>query len=310
MKWMPVLSLLICNTLAAQDTIEPALFSPDNLTIGYSERDMALSPDGTEMFYTIQGPGNSLSVIVHRVKEKGRWQAPTVASFSGMFHDLEPFFFDNGKKLFFCSNRNLTGDGTKDFDIWYTEKSKDGWGRPVNLGEPVNTSADEFYPSVATNGNIYYTAQYPFGIGKEDIFVSRFVNGQYQKPQVLDSAINSSLWEFNAFIAPDESYILFSSCGRKDDAGRCDLYICVKDDEDHWKPAQNLQGINSNKLDYCPFVSTDGSLLYFTSERHAVPNHWKNPASFSDITRLLNGPKNGASDIYYLDFKKLLKSIR
>lgn len=35
-----------------------------------------------------------------------------------------------------------------------------------NLGRSVNTDSDEFYPSIAKIGNLYFTAQYKDGVGR------------------------------------------------------------------------------------------------------------------------------------------------
>jgi hypothetical protein len=126
------------------------LFGEGIVSTGMYERDMAISPDGKEMFYTIVGPLNAFSAIIYLQKdEKNNWSKPEVASFSGEYSDMEPAFTKDGKKLFFVSNRPVTGDSVNDFDIWYVEKMNGQWVHPVNIGMPVNTHANEFYPSVA-----------------------------------------------------------------------------------------------------------------------------------------------------------------
>src|SRR5688572_16082117 len=233
----------------------PQLFEEGIVSTPLSKRYMAISPDGQEMFYTIQVRVAGCQTIIHRSKTKnGRWSAPQVASFSGHYSDLEPAFSADGKKLFFCSNRPLSGQHAKDFDIWVIEKQEGGWGQPQNIGAPVNTEKDEFFPSVAQNGNLYFTATRKSGIGREDIFVARWENRQYTEPQVLDSAINSAFYEFNAYVSPDEQFIMFSSFGRPGEKGGGDLYISIKDANGRWQPAKNCEILNSEKLDYCPFV--------------------------------------------------------
>lgn len=269
-----------------------------------NERDMAISPDGTEMFYTLQSNRNILSTIIHRTKTVKGWSRPEVATFSGLFNDLEPAFSPDGKRLFFCSNRPLTGDQVKDYDIWVMEKTAIGWSEPKNLGAPVNTPANEFYPSVANNGSLYFTAEKENGIGREDIYVSRFEGGKYGTPVPLDTAINSKLWEFNAFVAPDESFILFTSYGREDDAGGGDLYISVKQ-HDRWQPARNLKLINSAVLDYCPFVHE--GILYFTSGRHHIQSSRKTRADYNALMKWYNGAANGSENIYTVNFAELVK---
>jgi Tol biopolymer transport system component len=276
----------------------------------HNERDMAISPDGSDMFYTWQGYQNTFSIILHRRKlANQKWSEPEVASFSGKYHDLEPAFSYDGKKLFFSSNRPVEGDQPKDYDIWVIERVNGSWSNPVNLGAPVNTSANEFYPSVSRSGNLYYTAEYANGIGKEDIFVSKFINGNYTPAVPLDTAVNSPTWEFNAFVSPDESFILFTSYGRKDDAGGGDLYISLKNAQGNWMPSQNLKAINSNRLDYCPFVSFDRKTLYFTSGRFDLPKSFLKTISYAELQKISTSPLNGCENIYTVDFELLLKGL-
>lgn len=284
----------------------PVLLAEGSISSHINERDFALSPDGNEIYYTISTPKSSFQTIVFSKKQKdNKWSAPEVATFAGTYSDLEPAFSADGNALYFSSNRPVTGKASKDFDIWKVTRTDRGWSEPQNLGAPVNTEADEFYPSITASGNLYFTAAYKGGVGKEDIYVSSFVNRQYQKPVVLDTAVNSKLWEFNAFVSPDERFILFTSYGRKDDSGGGDLYISVKDNSGKWKPAQNLKELNSKQLDYCPFVSPDGKILFFTSERHLLPSTFSARASYKDIANSISQPLNGTGNIYWMDFHQL-----
>ena len=206
--------LLLCcvtsSTLAQSlPTGLPEVFLPDVVSTGLNERDMAIAPDGKEMFYTIQAPRNGLSVIVHRLSQAGQWGDIEVASFSGQFSDLEAAFSPDGKKLFFVSNRPLKAGGAiKDYDIWYVEKNLKGWSEPMNAGGEINSTEDEYYPSVTSDGSIYFTAVRPDALGKDDIYKSQWFNNQFQRPKNIGPGVNSALSEFNAFIDPDEVYIL------------------------------------------------------------------------------------------------------
>lgn len=284
------------------------LFYPQQVSTFLNERDFAISPDGNEIYYTISTPRSGFQTIVwtHQVGN-GEWTVPEVVSFAGHYSDLEPVFSPDGQNLFFASNRPVIGNQPKDFDIWKVTRAKNGWGDPVNLGSPVNTSADEFYPSVTNSGRLYFTAQYKTGVGKEDIFVADYVNGHYQLPQPLDTAVNSQLYEFNAFVAPDESFILFTSYGRKDDTGGGDLYISRKSPEGKWKPAQNLKVLNSKQLDYCPYISPDGKILFLTSERHELPVSFTNStATYKLVNAAYTNPLNGTGNIYWVEASEVL----
>lgn len=312
--WLLGISLSAQNAVPISFDKPPeklSLLSEGFISTHVNERDFALSPDGNELYYTISTPKSTFQTIVFCKKiGVGKWTSPEVVSFAGEYSDLEPAISADGKTLYFSSNRPTAGATLKDFDIWKVTRAGNGWSNPENLGKPINTEADEFYPSITWSGNLYFTAQYNGGVGKEDIYVSTFLNNQYQKPAALDTTVNSSTYEFNAFVAPDEKYILFTSYGRKDDSGGGDLYISLKDEASKWKPAIHLKELNSLQLDYCPYVSPDGKSLFFTSERHQLPTTFlKKKASIMEITSFYSSPLNGTGNIYWIDFEKLVKTL-
>lgn len=291
--------------------------SPEKLSLflevstNLNERDMAISPDGKEMYYTLSGNQNAFSTIIHRKRlPNNKWSNPEVASFSGKYKDLEAAFSQDGNKLFFSSNRPISGNKVKDYDIWVVEKVNGTWSAPKNLGKPINTEANEFYPSVTNSGNLYYTAEYDRGVGKEDIYVSRWVNGSFTESIPLDTAVNSTVWEFNAFVSPDETFIIFTSYGRKDDQGGGDLYISTRNADGHWQPAKNLSVVNSSKLDYCPFVPVGRKTLFFTSARHTLPPSYEQPVTYEELLKSYNGISNGSENIYWISFANVLKSLK
>lgn len=273
-------------------------------------RDFAMDNDQQEIYFTVESYKKRYAFIAYTTKDKnGQWVAPKAASFSGKYRDLEPFLAPDGLTLYFASNRidNTSETIKKDVDIWYvTRKTKsDSWSEPKNIGTPINTNANEFYPSVTAKGDLFFTAQYPNSKGKEDIYVSRYIDEKYTTPTSLSAAINSEKYEFNAFVAPDESYIIFTSYGRKDDTGRGDLYISRKDAVGNWLPAQNLgKLINSNTIDYCPFVDITSNTLYFTSDRNDIQPKLKTQKSLVEIIQQMNTSPNGLSRVYKVSLNK------
>lgn len=273
-------------------------------------RDFAMDSNQQEIYFTVESYKKKYAFIAYVTKDKdGQWTAPKVASFSGKYRDLEPFLAPDGLTLYFVSNRKDTTSNSvkKDVDIWYvTRKSKTHpWSTPKNIGAPINTNANEFYPSVTAKGDLFFTAQYANTKGKEDIYVSRRVNGQYTTPVSLSNAINSKTYEFNAYVAPDESYIIFTSYGRKDDMGRGDLYISRKDGNGKWMPAKNLgKRINSTAIDYCPFVDHASNMLYFTSAKNQMSSMLTTKKTLGEIVQKMNSAPNGLSRIYKVSLNK------
>ncbi len=309
--WIVSLSVNGQNQISfAMPPNDVSLLAPGFLSTAMNERDFALSPDGTEIYFTISTPKSTFQTIVFCRKVKEGWSKPEVAPFAGFFTDLEPAFSADGNTLYFASNRPLQGNAPKDFDIWKVIREGNTWGRPENLGTTVNTDTDEFYPSVAKNGNLYFTATYAGGPGREDIYVSRLQQNKYQKPVALDTTVNTKFYEFNAFVSPNEDYILFTSYGRKDDSGGGDLYISIKDQNGKWKPSQNLKQLNSKQLDYCPFVSPDGKSLFFTSDRHQLPTSFSAQTDYRTISQLKDQPLNGNGNLYWVSFQLIMNSLK
>jgi Tol biopolymer transport system component len=244
--------------------------------------------------------------------EKGKWSKPEVASFSGKYSDLEPAFSPDGKKLFFVSNRPLSGQGEpkQDYDIWFVERGGTGWGEPQNPGPPLNSPANEFYPSVTKNGAVYFCSRLKGSIGSEDIFKSNFIDGKYTEPENPGEAINTKREEFNAFVAPDESYIIYTTVGRGPGIGGGDLWINFRKEDGSWSKAVNMgENVNSSSLDYCPFVTADGKFLFFTSQRGKLANYSKIPVTYDEIKKISKQSGNGDGDIYWIS-TKIIEELR
>ena len=135
-----------------------------------------------------------------------------------------------------------------------------------------------------------------------------FRDGEYSTAEKLPETINSTTYDYNAFIAPDESYIIFGSYRREDSFGSGDLYISYRT-ENGWTPAKNLgEPINSNKLDYSPFIDYHTNTLYFTSERAAAEPSISDSLSIDILLKEFWQYNNGQSRLYQIKLDGVLKS--
>ncbi len=285
----------------------PELFKPLLVKDFPQIRDFALSPSGNEIYFSVTSFRNELSFILFISKNSGVWSDPEVVGFSGSYNDIEPAFSPDGKRLYFASQRPISdsSEKPKDYDIWFVERidEQSGWSKPKNMGEPINTSENEFYPSLAESGNIYFTSKREDVKGGEDLYVCYFDNNKYSEPVNLGDSINSKMFEFNAFVAPDESFIIFSSFGRSGAVGGGDLYISRKNENGVWGKSINLgANINSESLDYCPFVDIKNRKLYYTSRRNNFPEYFEEPLKRNELIKILNQPQNGLDRIYMIEF--------
>ena len=283
------------------------MFAPNIISDEFGNRDMAISPKGDEIFYTMQYNYGMLSTILYSKKVNGKWSPPEVADFCGKHKDLEPAFSFDGTKLYFSSNRPLSDTGSeKDYDIWFVTKINGKWVNPANMKSPVNTDKDEYYASVTKSNNIYFTRAVE---GREEhIMVCKFTNGKYSEAESLPDSINSTGDEFNAFVDPDETYIIFSGYKRKDGYGSGDLCISKKNEKSEWQQAKNLgTAINSTGLDYCPYITPDKKYFFFTSNRHIIKTPFKKAKTIKELKTIMHSPLNGADNIYWIKASEVLK---
>ncbi len=292
---------LVTSQTSPENALENLLpwFSKQQVNV----RDFALSPDGHEIYFTVESFKKNISFIVVSKDNEGDWSQPEIVSFSGQFRDIEPAFSPDGNSLYFASNRPLddTSAKPKDYDIWMvSRKNKNApWSEPKNLGAPVNSEAEEFYPSITSSKNLYFTATLEDTKGREDIYICEYKDGRYLPPRSLSKAVNTLAYEFNAWVAPDESLIIFSSFGREDGNGGGDLYYSLKDEQGKWQPSLNFnKPVNSNKLDYCPFYDLKTKTLYFTSERTDVQQSYSEKLTFKEFLKEISQSANGLGRIY------------
>ncbi len=273
----------------------PQLFAPGIVSTGQHEHSAAtFSPDGKEVFWSLHMLPFEKKIpsklMVMRVVE-GKWTGPVKAMVSGDHGDDSPILSPEGKTLYFASKRPAApGEATKKkFDLWKAHKKNGRWGNPIHMGGPMSTPTHDIAASQTTSGMIYFLR----GSGKkEDPFLmmrSQPVNGSYAKPERLPAPINVAEMSWTPFIAPDESYILFSS-ERAGGLGSLDLYVCFRKKDGAWGKAHNLgPKINTEASERFPGVSPDGKYLFFVSARLKKENQGK------DL------PQNGYSDIYWVD---------
>jgi hypothetical protein len=255
----------------AQKTHNPLLFAPNIISTSDSEFSITFSPDMQKAYFTRAvgkwGKEKLKSSIYFSEKLNGSWTKPKLASFSGKFNDSEPHITRDGKKLYFVSDRPTNSDNQSD-DIWVTEKlPNSNWSEPVNLGQEINSGKTEFSPRTTANGDLYFASDREGGFGQGDLYVSRFINCKYTKPENLGKTINSPKGEWNLEISSDGSIIIFEASGREENMSPYgDLYISFRK-KDKWTSPQNLKEINTTGSDLYPFLTQDRKYLYYTSTK-------------------------------------------
>jgi Tol biopolymer transport system component len=195
--------------------------------------------------------------------------AGTDATFNTPSLDGCPFISPDGKTFYMASNRP---GGLGGIDIWVSTRASDGdpWGAPANLGAPVNSSANDFCPTIARDGKtFYFVSNRPGFCGGDDVFASRVRPDGWDDPVNLgcDSAggPNSSGNEAGPFPInePHAGPSIYFSSTR---AGTSDLYRS----ESHggaFGPAVLIAELSSPAQDGQPNLRRDGLEIFFFSNR-------------------------------------------
>ncbi|MCK5134798.1 MAG: PD40 domain-containing protein [Bacteroidales bacterium] len=288
----------------------PGLFARGVVSTGIFTRDVAIAPDGTEIYFCVAIGNYTYSTILYSKEMDGKWLPPEIVPFSGGpgVMDLEPVLTADGSRLYFLSNRPDGDEPMGDQDIWFVDRTTDGWGTPQNLGEPVNTDGGEFFPSLTKDGTLYFTRNEK-GSQLNQLFRSRWENGAFQEPELLPEQVNCGTNRFNAFVSPDESYMIVPAAGMEDAYDGVDYYIVFRDMNDQWSEPINMgEKVNlDNARGWSPYVSPDGKVFFFMATRTSEiePEDW----NYKNLKALNNSPGNGNADIYWMDagFIRILK---
>jgi Tol biopolymer transport system component len=189
---------------------------------------------------------------------------------------LTPFLSPDGKKLFF----------SRDWALWVSEKEGVSWSEPKNLGEVVNFQKRQDGPSVTKDGTLYFCSMYG---DKDGIYRAELSSGHYVKREKLGFGINSGSVDGLPYIAPDESYLIFTSF-RAGSVGMSDLYISFRRSDGNWTVPKNMGiKVNSEAKEGYPYVTVDGKYFFFYSTRVSILNE----------KRIPDGPGN----VYWIDAK-------
>ena len=174
--------------------------------------------------------------------------------------------------MFFHSTRP-GGCGTG--DIWMTRRHNrrsQEWDPPINLGCVVNTAATEIAPAFFENPEsgqvtLFYGSNRPGSQGF-DVYASPLGKDRYFGPGVLVPEFSSAGRDTRIFIRKDglEAFITSDRTGGQ---GLIDIWTSTRDTlSDIWSTPVDLSSpVNSASDDGSPWLSRDGTTLYFFSTR-------------------------------------------
>jgi ankyrin repeat protein len=278
------------------DTIRK-IFAVDIVTTKYMiHGNITFTPDGDEAYWSGTYPSEKSMEEKWQIQSaelvNGQWSKPQLASFSKIgYDDDSPFVTPDGKKLFFLSRRPLEAGGvnTTKENIWYITREGSGWSQPKPL-DIVNSLDMHWQISVDKKGSLYFGARDPEDVKFGEIFCSKFVNGEYQKPEQLSERVNSENREGSPFISPDGDYLLFDRASKF--GQQMGLFISFLNKDGSWTEAKPIAEIAKiSPFSQCCNVSGDGKFLfYIAGYTNEFGVYWTN-ASFINKMKADSGDK-------------------
>ena len=259
--------------------LTPEVFALGIVSTEYRDHsDVLFLPDADEVYWSFVIDAKQGGILVSRL-EDGKWTQPDYPSFSSSdFRDCIVTFWPEQRRLFYCSTRPMEkGKEGGDFNIWYVDRVGDDWSEPKPLSAPINGPGHDSNPAIAQDGTLYFSSDRG---GEEwyayDIFKCEFVDGQFTEPQPLSESINTEYGEMVTFVAPDESYLIFTSFGNPDGLPYGEIFISFRNEDDTWSKAKNMgETINTGKGAGGGYVSSDGKYFFFINENQDNGDvHW------------------------------------
>lgn len=137
------------------------------------EPSACFAPDGNTLYFVSDRPGGYGGRDIYKCVKlpTGRWSKATNLgpTINTEYDEDAPFMHPDGVTMFFSSNGHKTMGG---FDIFFTMLEDSGWTPPQNMGYPINTTDDDIFYVMSTDGKrAYFSSVRPEGIGEKDIYM-------------------------------------------------------------------------------------------------------------------------------------------
>jgi len=225
--------------------VKPEIFAPGIISRpDLKELTLTFSPDDREIFFYRVLAGNHSKIYTSRIVN-GMWNSPEEFSITAAYSATLPFIALDNQKMFFLWN-----NPQHPYEVWVTERIKEGWSDPKYAGPGFCLSQ--------TREGDYYITEVPNGdndrrtyLSKVTIDKNRFTH--YERIDFPDQTGGRA----HPCVAPDGSYIIF------DEGGGDHIQISFKKKDGTWGKALDLTKYGFEPLTGVPTISRDGKYLFF-----------------------------------------------
>jgi tetratricopeptide (TPR) repeat protein len=195
---------------------------PGGVNTNFHDAVLSIVPDGS-MIYVYKNDGDNAGDIFFSKRGETKWREAErlPKSINTSYFEGSVSQTADGKRLYFISER-MGGLGRG--DIYFSEKSGSGWGKPTSMGPVINTPYDEKFVFIHPNGKtLFFASEGHLGMGSYDIFKTELVNGVWSKPINLGYPINT-VNEESTFSLTADNKNMYIAAEYKDSYGDRDIY--------------------------------------------------------------------------------------
>jgi len=245
------------------------------------------------------------------------------------FPDYAPVLTTDQSLMLFTSKRPGTTGGRKDEEGFYFEDiymsknmSNKKWNKPARIDSSyqaptwgpfrfffakaencseLNTNDHDGSITLSPDGNKFYLYRYG------DIYEAAYTGKRWERPQkVVELGESSKSFEPSLALSPDGNTLYFVS-DRKGSLGGKDIWFIKRDASGQWSAPINCgPNVNTKWDEESPFISHDGTQLYFSSQGHNgmggfdVFSSQRNGDVLNTPVNLGAPINNGGDDVFYI----------
>ncbi len=182
-----------------------------------------------------------------------------------------PFVLPDGSALYFFFTPDLRVPPEKQLldqvtGIWVSHKVAGSWSKPTRvwLEDPGKLALDG---AVCVQGSEMWFASTREGYSGVNMFTASLVDGHWTNWEYVGDRLMKELQIGEVHIHGDDLYFHSDRAGGK---GDYDIWVTTRSGQT-WSDPRNIEAVNSSGMDGFPFVSSDGTELWFTRTYQGTP---------------------------------------
>jgi outer membrane protein OmpA-like peptidoglycan-associated protein len=229
----------------------------------------ALTPAGDYLIF-LAGEEPAMTAF-ESYRKDGKWTPPAPFAYvndliSSTGSEVGGFSFNHdGSTLYF--HAKIEGVSS---DIYFSRKTKAGWGAPVRVGLPVPGGVNLTSPAISSdNKTLFVLRDKATGTAKESckelLLFEKDAQGAWAGPKYLPAEFNVGCQETPFFCADNNAFFYASKRADTDAAGNAiaadnyNIYFARRIDENNWFYPVYVEGLNTEHNELSPTMNSAGN---------------------------------------------------